>query len=649
MARLLEQALTLVPDRVSVLTNLSVALLKLERPEEALIHAQKSVVLDPCNVDGWLNAGSAHMSLKRLDDALACYDRAVRINPAFADAWMNRGNILAELSRPEDALANYRRALALNSRNPEIHNNLGNVLGTLKQYDIALASYSQAIKLNPGYADAYEHRGDLLVSIGERAAALNDYQQALRLFPASPVYRLKHLIAGIPVIPARSAESGISRRVFTNEAAQLLEWINANRADDEHKAVGPAQPFYLAYQEENNCALLESYGVICTTLMRRWQEKLPLPGIRSFRSAGSKIRVGIVSAHIKNHSVWHALVKGWVKRLDNTTFEIRVFHLSADFDNETAIARLAATSFWNGIKTLQQWVDLVSGDAPDVLIYPDLCMDSMAIRLASLRLAPVQIAAWGHPETTGLPTMDYYLSAADFETAASQQNYSEKLVALPALGCCYDYIPVPDAEFDLTELGVNSSRTLFVCAGTPYKYAPEHDGIFTQIARKVPTAAFVFFTHHELPPLSKRLLDRLSACFGDENMDFARYAVVVPWQPKPRFYALLKQADVFLDTIGFSGFNTAMQAIECGLPIVAREGRFMRGRFASAILKRMNLAELVTHDDQSYVDCAVRLAQDKRYRDDIRRKIESARGVLYGDPSSIFALEEFLVGILKSR
>ena len=46
----------------------------------------------------------------------------------------------------------------------------------------------------------------------------------------------------------------------------------------------------------------------------------------------------------------------------------------------------------------------------------------------------------------------------------------------------------------------------------------------------------------------------------------------------------MAQADVFLDSPGFSGFNTAMQAVECGLWIVAYEGARLRGRFASGML-----------------------------------------------------------------
>ena len=91
---------------------------------------------------------------------------------------------------------------------------------------------------------------------------------------------------------------------------------------------------------------------------------------------------------------------------------------------------------------------------------------------------------------------------------------------------------------------------------------------------------------------------------------------------KAAYYALMQRADIMLDTIGFSGFNTAMQAMECGLPIVARQGRFMRARLASGILRTIGLEELIAMDEDHHVNLAVALISDKNRRAAIRRRIE---------------------------
>jgi predicted O-linked N-acetylglucosamine transferase (SPINDLY family) len=181
-----------------------------------------------------------------------------------------------------------------------------------------------------------------------------------------------------------------------------------------------------------------------------------------------------------------------------------------------------------------------------------------------------------------------------------------------------------------------------ICPGTPFKYAPQHDRILPEIARRLTRCRFIFFTHR-LAALSRKLSRRLEAEFARSGLDFEGFVSFVPWQDKAGFYGLMERADVFLDTIGFSGFNTALQAVECGLPIVTREGRFMRGRLASGILKRMGLTDLVASSEQDYVALAVRLAQDAEYRGHVRNRIAESSHALFGDLAPIRALETFLI------
>ncbi len=102
-------------------------------------------------------------------------------------------------------------------------------------------------------------------------------------------------------------------------------------------------------------------------------------------------------------------------------------------------------------------------------------------------------------------------------------------------------------------------------------------------------------------------------------MDHVRF---IRWRNIPEFHCLLGQADVMPDTIGFSSYNTAVQAIECGLPLVTREGRFLRGLLASGVLRRMDLQELIVQTKVDYVNLVVRLATDHDYRSHIRHEIE---------------------------
>jgi len=68
--------------------------------------------------------------------------------------------------------------------------------------------------------------------------------------------------------------------------------------------------------------------------------------------------------------------------------------------------------------------------SPAIIFYPSLGMRANIIALASLRLAPIQCASYGHAASTMSPAIDYMVLPEDF--AGSPDCFSEKLLALPA-------------------------------------------------------------------------------------------------------------------------------------------------------------------------------------------------------------------------
>jgi predicted O-linked N-acetylglucosamine transferase (SPINDLY family) len=187
---------------------------------------------------------------------------------------------------------------------------------------------------------------------------------------------------------------------------------------------------------------------------------------------------------------------------------------------------------------------------------------------------------------------------------------------------------------------------LALCTGSPFKYAPENDWVFPEIARRARGCRLIFF---QLDPktLCEQLERRLADTFSRAGLDFRSHVSFLPKLSRPRFYGLMQRAGLWLDTFRYSGFNTAMQAVECGLPLVAREGRFMRGRFASGILRQLGMHEWVATSDEQYVELAAALANDAEKRRAARVSLEASRGMLFDDPAPVRALEDFLSGATR--
>ena len=627
------------PDYAGALKNRGALLGRLGRWTEAADALHRAAELDPGDADPLLWLGNAFVKLGKPEFALAAYRGATARRPGLAEAWCNQGNVLADGGRREEALACFTRALELRRDYAEAYLGLGNALGVGERQEEAAAHFRRALALNPRLALAQLNLGILLVSQGSREQALDAIRAALALHPDWPEARWAYAVAHVPTIRGRENDLPGVRRRIARAFEELGQWLDAYAGPDAHRAVGVQQPFGLAYQEENNRPLLEPYGRICARLMGEWQAQHgPQPS--AARRPG-KIRVGIVSQYLRNHSVWHALVRGWFQQLDPARFSLIGFCLDPAGDDETRLARSRAARFEQGHIGLERWAEVIADAQPDVLIYPEIGMDPMSLRLASQRLARLQAVSWGHPETTGLPTIDCFLSADAMEPARAERNYSERLVRLPHLGCYLEPREVPPGPAERTRWGIEPDVPLLVSPGTPFKYAPEHDWVYAEIARRLGRCRLVFFRYW-VRALSERVETRLREAFAAHGLDFERQVTFVPWQERSAFYGLLRAADVFIDTIGFSGFNTALQAIECGLPVVTVEGRFLRGRLASGILRRMALDELVAPGPEQYIELAVGLARDAAQREAMRRRIRETRALLFGDLEPIRALEDFL-------
>ena len=638
-----EAAIALQPDYAQCQFNRAVALQEANRLDEAVVGYDRVLALTPDWAEAHGNRAAALASLGRFDAAVASYERAIALRPGDPHTHFALGLSLQALGRQEAAVASYDRTIALQPRHAAAHANRGAALQKLGQLEAAVASFDRAFEIDPGDAEVLYNRGVALQELAQPDAAQASYRAALRLRPDFAMARWAQAFVALKPVLSPGDDPGAARRAFGEAIGDLDRWFVGSTMDSAHEAVASRRPFYLSYQEADNRPLLSKYGALCHRLMSHWQQA---QGIRpAAPSTAGRVRVGIVSSNICAHSVWDALVKGIVLHLDPGRFDLHVFHLGTGQDSETGLAQAKAASFVRGHRGLEDWTAEITRCRPEVLIYPEVGMHALTSQLASLRLAPVQAAMWGHPETTGLPTIDYFVSGDDLEPEDAQAFYTERLVRLPHLGCHYTRKQEPQggAGADLPDLP--GGGPLFVCPGTSFKYMPGHDWVYAEIARRVGSGRFVFFSQQ--PQWTRILEERLRAAFSAAGLDAGAHLVFLPWLPRHRFFRLMRRADVFLDTIGFSGFNTAMQAVECGLPIVTRRGRFMRGRLAAAILDRMGMEELVGRTEEDYVQLAVRLAGDQPYRQRVRQELLQRQQVLFEDLEPIRALERFLIGVCR--
>ena len=656
-----EQAMATQPQDTTLLNLVAICHMQLGRPEQAIACWQQAIGIRPDYADAHNNIGIQLKRLRRHSEAELAYRQALQVNPVHADAHFNLGMLLQELGNFEKSTESYQQALRIRPDHAAARNGLGNLLKELKRFDDAEVAYRQALHSQPEYADAHCNLGMLLQHQGSNIEADQHFSIALGINPDHVIARWCLAFSKLAPFYSTLHEQEKSRNQFYQELISLQSWLIDRQWRYGPDVVGSVQPFYLAYHGEDNRDILKKYGEICVNLMERWYHSVYLPTTclvdsppiaqeqERIGSQSHLFRIGVVSAFYYDHPVWNAITKGLMSQLDPKLFCLSAFCTSHTSDSETLTAR-RFSRFFAGNRSIDEWVACITAEQPDLLIYPEVGMDTMTAKLASLRLAPVQMASWGHPETSGLATIDYYLSGELFEPEHGQKNYCEKLIILPNIGTYVTRMTTDSNQsIDLERFGLHVNRPIAVCAGNLFKYNPKHDHIFVKIAQEVKECKMVFFVPPNNDAIYRKFSARLQRAFAAEGLSHTDHVVFIPWLSPEHFHVLLRSATIMLDSIGFSGFNTVLQAAECGLPVVTLDGGFMRGRLGAGILRRLGLADTIAEDLDAYVQRAVRLCTDNTFRRSIQFRMAENLPSLFDDKSAVAYLQNILVDILRKR
>jgi protein O-GlcNAc transferase len=635
-----EKAIALQPKFVAALNNRGLALAKLKRFTEALASYDKALAIQPSFGEAHNNRGNALNALMRFAEALASFDKAIAARPDSAEAHCNRGNALVQLERFDDALASFDRAIAVRPHFAEAHRGRGNALANLNRFGDALASFDRAIAIKPLYVDAWISRTETLFTCNRNDEAVKSAQAAIDIDPENALCRFLSCVCELRILYADEDDVEARRRAYENKLRAICSDYEAGRLKANMiEAVAHCKPFYLAYQGRNDRDLQTLYGTLACRAIGAQFSRAAMPAPPE---VAEPVRVGFVSSHFYAHSNWKIPIKGWMSQLDRNRFTILGYHLGRQRDQETEVAAKLCSRFVHRARSLEAWRDEILADAPHVLIYPGLLMDELSLQLAAQRLAPVQCNSLGHPETSGLPTIDYFLSSDMMEPLDAAKHYTERLVRLPNLSIYYEPLATSRATITRGELGVRPGAIVFWCGQSLYKYHPQYDFVFAKIAKFVGNCQFVFIKHTKEAAVADLFHRRLDSAFSQWDLKASDHCLFIESLTTDRYVAAMGNCDIFLDSIGWSGFNSTSESLVHNLPVVTLRGALMRGRHSTAILNRIGVEETVADSINEYVSIATRLATNSEERRRISLEIGRNKHRVYRDRDCIAGLEYFI-------
>jgi len=554
--------------------------------EQAIGACQRALALRADYPEAWCNLGASQHDLARYDDAITSLSEAVRLRPQYLGALYNLGNSLKDSDRLIEAVDAYRRAIALQPDAAELHLNLGITLAQLRQHAEAVSAYTQALRLNDNLAEAHANIGNAQAALGQIGAALRHLHRATEINP-----QLAAAWNNLGNVLLRAARTEEARNAY-------------QRALKEMPTLGSAQ-HNLLYALNFDPALAPEF---IADQHRHWGKQLAArtsPIVSRRRpDPERRLRIGYVLPDPGARAIAHT-IEPTLAAHDSDAFEI-FGYVNAAMDSPVATRMRRHAAHWQSIhrQTDAEVAALVSQNQIDILVDAGGHAEFNRLEVFAYKPAPVQISWLGYPNTTGLPTMDYYLADSVFLPPGDmEQLYVERALRVPTWIC---YQAPADAPEVAPSPAIRDGRVTFGSLNTLAKVNASVIALWAKILRVVPNARLLMQAQALADDdVQQKLIEQ----FRRHGVSSERIDIVGPLSPIDHL-RLHEKIDIALDPFPWSGWATTCHSLWMGVPVITLSGRSPAGRSGAALLSAVGRHDLVAATADDYARIAVTLAGD---------------------------------------
>lgn len=533
-----------------------------------------------------LRQATDHFRAGSLDQAEALYREILRASADFVPALYFLGSVRLHQGDLGEATELLRKVTRLRSDYLEAWNNLGVALAKQDLCDEAARAFQQAVELQPDLADTRLSLGNLCIRTGQLDDAAEQYRQIALRAPddAAAHNRLGKVLA-----------------IQGNLETARDHFLEAVRLQPRMARAHSNYLMTLNYQADVEPA--------ASLAEHRFWERLHGPGLigpPSFENepwVNRRLRIGYVSPDFRQHAAAH-FIEPLLAGHDRLQFELFAYGDLETPDNTTTriastVDHFKNTTSWND----QQLADEIRRDRIDILV--DLAGHSAGNRLAVFchRAAPIQVSYLGYPHSTGLSSIDYYLTDTVADAAEDQRRYSERLLRLEPSFVCYAP-PEPSPEPGR----LPAQRNGFVTFGSLHalpKISNAVIGLWCRVLRAVPSARMLCFRNSLTGSARDWLLDEFArGGIGGDRLEIRAESS----RDLSRYLSVYNDVDIVLDTYPWSNHVGACETLWMGVPIVTLAGDRHSARLCASVLNAAGLKELVAPSHDEFVQIASDLA-----------------------------------------
>ncbi len=330
------------------------------------------------------------------------------------------------------------------------------------------------------------------------------------------------------------------------------------------------------------------------------------------KSYPEKKKIALISGRWQSTTAVYKSLYPMIAELAKT-YDITLIHFGEHDDQieRSAFKRIKKVTLKEDHKSMDLRAIELNGF--QLAYFADIGMNTESPYLSNVQVAPIMVTAYGHPVSTFGSKVDYFIGGQEVEDASlAQQNYSERLVLMPGIAS----VPV-DPKY--TRNNKPKDKFIINCCWTAAKINYPMLILLRDVLRDANKEVHIAFypswtvgRYNNAVPLQRYLQDILPG----------RVAIHLD-KPYHDYLGMLEQGSIALDSHPFGGYNTIIDNLFVGVPVVAIEGGQFYNRVASASLRRVDLDNLITHNYEECKQTLLRLINQPDKLAEATSKLES--------------------------
>ncbi|CAH0485062.1 unnamed protein product [Peronospora farinosa] len=637
--------------------SLGMCLKSLGRVKEAIEHYRRALEINPMLLKASVNLGDAMQAIGRWEDAMDEYSKVAKVPMSVLDTQLDiekAENVVKDATGKRCELIHFtdgwyqadrclNEALKRWADEPAFHNDRGNLFANAGQFEMALDEYQRSSDF--GLLAGTLNLAETLEALGRTQRSIDLYNQILdneivdRFYPRTRIMVMKATV--LPrVLPATQIEIDLYRDRFDREVKTLLQNLNSlGETEVDPTRISLSTAITLTAHNRNNRELKAAMGLLYWQLLYQRQIMredfvasyglVPLPftqqseSIKKPEIGPRRLRVGFVSRYMFNSAVGLYMAK-----------QVKKGGKEVEAINETIVGlpkdvRIAR-------EAIRAW-DV------DVLIYPELGMDKTTYFVSLARLAPVQAVWWGNADTSGVPTMDYYLTS-EFEHSSVNSHYSEVVYCFKGTGIYHrlPILPKNTSNRDKIRHGIEERFDIpadfhfYLAIESIIHIHPDFDVAVAEILDKDKKAHFFLLSTSSRKAWKTQLQARMES--AGVIADRLHFLVDVDQKQEPK---LMQAADAVLSSLHLTRPRASLQAFAAGAPVVTFPNELWASRITYGFYQQMGINDLIATSLDEYVALAIKLATNAAFHEKMVQLIQQNRSKLSEDKQAVKEWEQF--------